>query len=121
MNKEFEYYISKIENKIGHSTTREEIFNFYNTYKDKYVFDDFMNVNCQGCKNLYCCINCDDCENCKMCINCKNCKKCRMCEDCEHCKECDFCVLCHCCDDCQNLNECLDCLENNKLESEFSD
>ena len=53
MNRDFDFYLTniiKIENGVT-TFQKDEILEFYNKYKDKYQFDDLVNINCKNCEN----------------------------------------------------------------------
>ena len=55
MNQDFDFYltnIKKIENDVT-TLQKDEILEFYNKYKNKYEFDNLMNVNCKNCETLF--------------------------------------------------------------------
>ena len=84
MNRDFDFYLTNIK-KTQQCITgliKNKISEFYEKYKDKYEFDNLMNINCENCTNSFCCINCINCENCDFCENCKNCKEIFNCLDC---------------------------------------
>lgn len=125
---EYEYYYENIFNTFNYKLTKLEFNTFVNSLKIVKNVDEYLNVNCENCKNSFMCVNCINCEECKKCVDCeesynlfkcKHCKKCENCYEsskCNDCYECNKCKKIYECTGCNNLFKCLKCVDCNDCE-----
>lgn len=130
MNKEFNFYWSKIEKKLkkhfkkwfedepfdktisSFTDIKTKVLEFYEKYKDTYKFDDLLNINATYCDYSICCINCYCCSYCLLCEKsegCDNMFKCSDCDGCDWCKYCQKCKHCSGCEKCDSCDSCVTC------------